>query len=432
MVFTTGAGSLGVVKRLLLIVAASSWLALPAVAQTVSEIATEVDFRGYYLDGEAEISIADLEGLVDRFPRVGFVALGPTPSGGADLLADRVLETSPTRDTVIVLTRDEAGAASAVYEDPALDAAFDAAFATTGDSYLRDFEQVAGALTGPGGAVDPPPSRPGGLSFWWWLVIAGVGVLIYRMWRNSRADEDAVGRRLAEARGEIESQMAVVANQIIELSDRVELASDREATAHYRRASDVFRSAEDRLAEASTAAALESLADDLNDARWELAAAEALVEGRPVPDRPAEEPPEPCFFDPTHGAGVEEAELSTAAGTRTVKVCRRDADRLRSGEHPEPREVTVDGRAMPAPAAPRSHGGRGMDALDVFSILVGGMGNPTGYRWQGTRRRGTSGFPGLPGGFGAGAGGTRTRSTASAARAAGAVARSIGRARRGR
>lgn len=414
-------------------------VSLPAFAQTTNDIASELEFRGYHIGSGADITINEMEELVDRHAGFGFVALGATPDGGADLLADELLDAVSSLETIVVLTEDEAGAASAIHDSEALDAAFDAAFASTGDSYLRDFEQVADALDGASGptvtvpgevtnpGATPVPDVGGGFSIFWLVAIGGVAYVAYRMWRNSRDDEGAVGRRFAEAKREIEAQVAVVANQILELSDRPDLVADAAATEHYRRASDVFGSAEARLQGATTTASLEALADDLDDARWELAAAEALLEGRPVPDRPAEQHPEPCFFDPTHGAGTEEAELSTPAGTRTVKVCRADADRLRSGEHPEPRSVTVDGRAVPAPKAPRSHGGQGMDALDIFSILVGGMGNAAGYRWGGTRRRRPTVFGGMGGGFGGG----RSRGSASSSRPS-MGSRSVGRARRGR
>lgn len=409
--------------------------AAPALAQSVDAIVEELELRGYHVGPGVDATIEEMEGLVDRYPGFGFVALDATPQGGSDLLADSLLDAAPSVDTVVVLTADEAGAASSIYGDAALDAAFDAAFATTGDSYHRDFEQVAFALGGSPDAPTPQSTEAAGSagtdggvpSFVWILILGAVGYFGYRMWRNSQDDERAVGRRFNEAKREIEDQVAAVANQILELSDRPDLVSHSEATAHFRRASEVFGQAESRLAEASSTAAFAELADDLDDARWELAAAEALLEGRPVPDRPADTPPEPCFFDPTHGAGTEEAELATATGTRIVKVCRADAERLRNGEHPEPRTVTVGGRSVPAPEAPRTHGGGGMDALDVFSILVGGMGDAAGYRWGGRRRRSPTVFGGMGGGFGGG----RVRGTVSRSRPSGG-SRSIGRARRGR
>lgn len=412
----------------LIVVAAS----LPGVAaaQSVPQVAEEIQLRGYHADTALGIPIDDLERLVDRHPDIGFVALDETPAGGADLFAQDVLDAVTGRDTIVVLTADEAGAASAVVSDGDLDAAFDAAFAGTGDGYLRDFEQVAEALAS--SPTNPDPSTPAaengssGFPIWPVVVLAGVALIGFRMWGNNRADDRAVARRFAEAKREIEAQMSAVANQILELSDRVDFAADQAATAHFRRASEVYGVAERRLGEATSTAAFEALADDLDEARWELAAAEAILDGAPVPSRPADDHPEPCFFDPTHGAGVEEAELATAAGTRTVRVCAADAGRLRRGERPDPRAITVDGRQVPASSAPRTHGGRGMDALGVFSILVGGMGDAIPYRWGRPRRR--MGIPPFPGGFGVG---SRARSTVSRTSGSGAT-RSMGRARRGR
>ncbi|MEX2280847.1 MAG: hypothetical protein WEA76_12275 [Acidimicrobiia bacterium] len=419
---------------LLLLVAPT---AIPVAAQAQDDVSDELELRRYYIGQGADISIDEMEDLVDRFEGFGFVALGATPDGGADLLADRLRGGAPSVETIVVLTADEAGSASAVYDDDALDEAFDVAFATTGDTYLRDFEQVASALVSHTGTPPPgpdetiPPVTPAGegrIPVVWLLVAGAVAYFGYRMWRNSKDDDRAVGRRFAEAKREIEAQVAVVADQILELSDRPDLPAHTEATAHFRAASEVFRSAEERLAEATTTADFEALADDLDDARWELAAADALLDGHPVPDKPEDDHPPPCFFDPTHGAGTETAELATATGTRTVMVCRADAERLRQGEHPAPRTVTVDGRGVPAPQAPRSHGGGGMDALDIFSILVGGMGDAVGYRWRGGRRRRPNVFGGVGGGFG---GGGRSRGSASSSRPS-TGSRSIGRARRGR
>ncbi|MGQ0849443.1 MAG: hypothetical protein ACT4OP_10050, partial [Actinomycetota bacterium] len=167
----------------------------------------------------------------------------------------------------------------------------------------------------------------------------------------------------------------------------------------------------------TTLSQLEALSDDLDRARWELEATAALIEGRPAPPEPSAEAPSHCFFDPTHGAGVEEAVLDTPAGKRTVMVCAADAEKLRRGEAPEPRRIPMGADAYPAPQVPRSGGGSGLDWLDVFSILVGGMGQGMPYDWgPGPRRqRGRMGVP-FP----------RSRSRGSASRG------NMARARRGR
>jgi hypothetical protein len=144
-----------------------------------------------------------------------------------------------------------------------------------------------------------------------------------------------------------------------------------------------------------------------------------------VPAPPETEKPPACFFDPTHGAGTEEAELKTAAGSQKVWVCAADAEKLRRGEAPTPRTIPMGPGQVPAPQAPRSHGGMGLDWLDVFSVIVGGMGNGVPYDWGGSRPR-TQRFPiRLPSRSG-------SPGQASAPRSPARASRPKGRARRSR
>lgn len=394
-------------------------------AQSVRTVADQVDLRGYYADADAPIIVDDLERLAHDHPTIGFVALTGTPEGGADLLADQILTSVGARDTVIVITPDEFGGSSTVYRDAELAAAFERALDEPGDSYVEDLSQVATALVGSGGSPSTVGSSTGGGSWFLIVVLVGLGLLGFVLWRNSRRDREALAERTAEARAEIESQMAAVANEILEFSDRPDADAHPEAVSHFRTASEIFQRAEDRLSEASSPAALAELSDELAQATWELEAADALIEGRQVPEPPTSEAAR-CFFDPTHRAATEEATLTTPAGTRTVRVCRECAERLRRGDRPEPRTVEVGGHRIPAAQAPRSYGGGGFDWLGAFSILVGGMSDAVGYDWgrprypRRTRRsvRRAGRYPAR-----------RSRGTASRSRS---VRRSVGRARRSR
>jgi len=390
-------GSVGIVKRLLLVlvVLASLGFASAASAQTAGEIADAVERRGYYAD-PAVVSINVMEDFVQEAPGLGFVALA-NDVDDADFLAEDVVAQITSRSTVIVLTPSQVGVASVTLSDQTIDQALDAAFATTGDSYETDFRQFIAAL--PNGQEEPVAQSGGGGFSFGWIVLIGVAVVGVIVWRGSRRDRESVERRVEAAKREITDQMSVIANQILELSDRIGLSENDEAEAHFRRGSEIFAAAEDRLEQAQQEADLAELSDDLDDARWELAAAEALLAGEEVPPKPDDtHKPEPCFFDPTHGAGVEQATLQTPAGSRTVMVCRADADRLRRGERPDPRVIEVGGRRYPAAQAPRSHGGGGLDWLDVFSVIVGGMGDAARYRWNPRGRR-PGGFGGLGTGF---------------------------------
>jgi hypothetical protein len=280
---------------------------------------------------------------------------------------------------------------SSEFDDATLSSALDV-MVSQEDSYSVEFDQFAGALPGAG----PSPADEGG--FPWVAVIATgiVGLIGFIFWRSGRRQKADQASRLEAARVEIRHQMDVIADQIVKLADDPRTEKSPEALGHYRAASETFSQAEGRLATATTLAELEDLSDDLDRARWDLEATTALMEGRSPPLAPVDEKPEHCFFDPTHGAGVEEAELKTSAGVRKVMVCRDDAEKLRRGEAPVPRDLPMGPQRVPAPQAPRSAGGAGLDWLDVFSVIVGGMGQGVDYNWPRQTNRRSSGSLGIP------------------------------------
>ena len=394
-------------------------LSLPAVsafAQTADQIADAVDRTGYFVADDVSEALS-LDGLAAANPTFGYVALDATPPGGARSLAVDLLQRS-SKSTVIVVTATEIGVESFDFDDARVQQALDYSLDTPGASYFDEFDQITAGLSigavPPGIPVDegdsPSPSPSFGISGWvlvlGFVVVVG-GVALVNV-RNDRRNEALATSRLLSAQEEIRGQMSVIANEILEFSDRIGVEEHPDAVEHFRSASETYDRADELLAAASTRDDLEDLSDELDVARWELAAAEAIVEGETIPPRPSEDVPQACFFDPRHGAGVQQAELKTPAGTGSVWVCRSDFEKLARGETPDAREIEVDGKRVPAPQAPRDHGGGGFDWLDAFSIIVGGMGN--NYRWRRppTRTRapagGNFGLP-FPGGFGGSSGG---------------------------
>ena len=361
----------------------------PAFGQSIQEIADGVESRRYFIAEGAPISINEIEPLVASHPDFHFVALTETPEVGTDGLAADLLDRVGT-GTVVVLSLDEMGAVSSEYDDAALGEALDVVLAEE-DLYAVEFEQFVGVLAGEGSPVDQGGGFP-------WLAVFAIGIvglIGFTVWRGGRRQKQVQASRLEEARTEIRQQMDVIADQIVKLADDPRTERSPEALGHYRAASETFAEAESRLAAAASPDALEDLSDDLDRARWELEATTALMEGRDPPPLPVDQKPEHCFFDPTHGAGVEAAVLKTSIGTRTVMVCRQDAEMLRRGEAPVPREIPMGPQRVPAPQAPRSAGGSGLDWLDVFSVIVGGMGQGVGYNWPRQSRRPTGGL-GIP------------------------------------
>ncbi|HUP15491.1 MAG TPA: DUF6676 family protein [Acidimicrobiia bacterium] len=376
-------------------IVACSLGALPALGQSpeaisIDQIGEDLEFRHYYIAEGAPVSVNEIEALVGAHPDVYFVALAGTVADGADQLAADLLEVVGT-GTVVVLSPDEVGAVSSEFDDATLSSALDAMIAQE-DSYSVEFEQFAGALPGAG----PSPAEEGGFPWVAVVIIGVVGFIGFTIWRSGRRQKAAQTSRLEEARTEIRHQMDVIADQIVKLADDPRTEKSSEALGHYRSASETFAQAEGRLTAATTLSALEDLSDDLDRARWDLEATTALMEGRSPPPAPVDEKPEHCFFDPTHGAGVEEAELKTSAGVRKVMICRADAEKLRRGEAPVPRDLPMGPQRVPAPQAPRSAGGSGLDWLDVFSVIVGGMGQGVDYNWPRQSSRRSSGGLGIP------------------------------------
>jgi len=381
-------------------IVAWSLVALPTLGQSpepispeaipLDEIADDLGFRHYYKSEGAPVSVNEIEALVGAHPDVYFVALAGPVAEGADQLAADLLELVGA-GTVVVLSPDEVGAVSSEFDDASLSSALDVMIAQE-DAYSVEFDQFAGALPG----ATTSPADQGGFPWLAVIIIGVVGFIGFTLWRSGRRQKAAQVSRLEDARTEIRHQMDVIADQIVKLADDPRTEMSPETVSHYRAASDAFSQAEGRLAAATTLAALEDLSDDLDRARWDLEATTAMMEGRSPPPAPVDEKPEHCFFDPTHGAGVEEAELKTSAGVRKVMVCRADAEKLRRGEAPVPRDLPMGPQRVPAPQAPRSAGGSGLDWLDVFSVIVGGMGRGVDYNWPRQSSRRSSGGLGIP------------------------------------
>ncbi len=66
--------------------------------------------------------------------------------------------------------------------------------------------------------------------------------------------------------------------------------------------------------------------------------------------------------------------------------------------------IEVGGRDVPAAQAPKSYGGGGLDWLDLFAVIVGGMGAGRSFDWgsRGTSGSGTWGRGSGSGGWGSG------------------------------
>ena len=181
------------------------------------------------------------------------------------------------------------------------------------------------------------------------IVVGGVGLLAFRSLgrgRRRRAEDQAA---FADVRRTAEEDIAAIASDITDLDDDVEAAGAPPAAKQaYMRALDHYQRADADLRRATNVAELRRVAETAADGRYEMAAARAELEGRPVPERRP-----PCFFDPRHGPSVADVEYAPPGGEpRAVPVCQADAVRLERGEEPDPRSEVIAGRSVPYWSAP--------------------------------------------------------------------------------
>lgn len=442
-----------------------------ASAATVEEVADGLALRGYFLEGTAASSTVNLleeviPGATAGGAPVHVVRLASDPPQGNDAFARSVQALLSDEDagTIYVQSPGEIGADSTVFDDAALDAAFDA----TVDGARRCFDAGAVAfLQALGVAVDATVTCPraapasgggssggsgsdGGSGPGWFLAFA-LGIPLVGLaigWFQRRAGRQRAAAELTKAKAELETQFLAVTSAIVEIEDDVQLAQAPEVQEHFRAANERFATLKDEIAKAATLAECVQVASRIDETRWHVAAVEALAAGKPVPPQPKPEAPAACFFDPTHRPATTSATLTTAAGTKQVGVCASCAELLARGEQPQTRKIDVNGVQVPAAKAPRSHGGLGMGGLDAFQVvldaLLGGgqSGGGSGVRFDwgrplgGSRSVGSSWTPDLTPSrprtsFGSGSRsiGSSRRSLGGGSRRSGG-SRSIGRARR--
>lgn len=367
----------------------------PAIAQTPSDIAEVVAVQGYYVEpGSEPVSEEGLIELAGRMQERGFnfvaVVLAEDPSGGANAFASAIVDQFRVGATVVVLSPLELGFDSTEFSSGELTAAGQDALelfnTNVNDGFTLFADNLApGVATGGGGGA---VTGDGG-GFPWGLVVIVGGLVLVVAWavrRQNKVEQQRQVEDIDEARGEIKHQLDEIANVILEETDAIRVSEHREAGTYLQAASKTYADALDLYERASTLDQLETISDSLDRARWQLQAAVALRDGQEVPPEPVKERAATCFFDPAHRPATETAILKTSAGEREVKVCPADAERLRRGQQPQPRQINVGGRPIPAPMAPKSYGGGGFGMMDVFQVILGGMSASGGFGGVGRPR----------------------------------------------
>jgi hypothetical protein len=353
----------------------------PASAQTPAEVAEVVAVQGYYVEPGAEpVSEAKLIELANTMQDRGYnfvaVVLAEDPSGGAPAFASAIVDQFSVGATVVVLTPNELASDSTEFNNAELVRAGQDSLDMFNTDVNDGFTLFADNLT-PGVAVG---SGSGGGFPWGLVFIVAVIVLFVFLVvrRQTKVEKQRRVEDISEAQAEIKHQLDEIANLILEETDAIRVAENERAAEYLQRASQTYADALDLYERTTKLQQLETISDALDRARWQLQAAVAIRDGREVPPEPVKERAT-CFFDPAHPPATETAVLKTSAGEREVKVCPADAERLERGQQPQPRQINVGGRPIPAPMAPKSYGGGGFGMMDIFEVILGGMAASGGF-----------------------------------------------------
>ncbi|NNC93259.1 MAG: hypothetical protein HKN80_12300 [Acidimicrobiia bacterium] len=360
---------------------------IPAAAQSPSDIAEIVAVEGYYVEVGAEpvneARLVELAGLMqERGSNFIAVVLAEDPVGEVNAFAGAIVDRFSVGTTVVVLSPTMLGFDSTEYSAAQLTAAgrdsIDLFSTDVNDGFTLFADNLEPGIAA-GSGVTGGSGGSGGFPFGLVLVVGAIVLFVFWiMRRQTKVEKQRKVEDISEAQSEIKHQLDEIANMILDESDAIRVSAHDEAGEHLQAASKTYADALDLYERTTTLAQLETISDALDRARWQLQAAVALRDGREVPPEPVKERAT-CFFDPAHPPATETAMLRTNAGEREVKVCPADAERLKRGQQPQPRQINVGGRPIPAPMAPKSYGGGGFGMMDVFEVILGGMSSSGGF-----------------------------------------------------
>jgi hypothetical protein len=174
--------------------------------------------------------------------------------------------------------------------------------------------------------------------------------------RLQAADEFRVNRRATD------EDVTVLGEQLSELHlETLATELDDEMRADYQRALDSYEQAKLALRRSATTADVLAVNVVLDDGRFARACVLARRDGEDLPHRR-----ESCFFNPQHGPAATEVDWTPSGGvTRSIPVCRNDANRLANGELPPVRMLRTAAGLVPWYAAGPYVSGAGQGTAHV-------------------------------------------------------------------
>ena len=400
-------------RGLLVAAVGAAALALAATAQAGARIDAAVaslKSDPVYVDPSAELAIgaADQARLRQKIDTAGagpvYIAIlplateqetGGDPDGVLQELHDGVGR--PGTYAVVVGRHFRAGSEGVLQPGAAGRLATEALDAHRGDGVpatLLDFvDRVAEAQqnggVAPSGGGGSEPGTGGGVLIGL-LAVGAIGFVAFRAVRSRRRTQ----AELAEVKAAAHDDLIALADDVQKLEQPVE--SNAPAKQEYEAALTNYEEASGAYDRATRTKQLEGVASALEEGRYHMAAAEALLAGEKPPERRA-----PCFFDPRHGPSTRDVEWAPPGGApRKVPACEADAQAVERGLEPASRQVVAGGRTVPYWSAPpyfgpwaggyfMPFGGMGfLSGLFVGELLGGAYGGWGAGSWGGSGNSG--------------------------------------------
>ncbi|NNF53364.1 MAG: hypothetical protein HKN03_02870 [Acidimicrobiales bacterium] len=254
---------------------------------------------------------------------------------------------------------------------------------------IDQFTALLGGAARGGSSTTGSESTSSGGGFPWIIPIILIigGFFLFNMLRGRKKTRAASAKAIEDDRAEIIEQLKANADRVIDLGDEVIKAKDPELISIYEEASATYQNVSNEIRNATTAAEVDALDDQIDKAEWQFEVLEAKLTGQtPPPFLDTDAPP-----PPTPSAGPP----STPPPPGPVSAAERDEQFRRQGQNPRP----LPRRNPRVPT--RSQRGRGMGgmlgkmALSVLmSMLMGGrLGSPNTSR-RSSRRSG-GGYGGI-------------------------------------
>lgn len=233
---------------------------------------------------------------------------------------------------------------------------------------------VVAAAALPASAAAAPGSGTG--TWVWALAAVGAVVLLFTLVRlggglrraKHSVTDIADGREILIARGRR------VTEKLTSLADAVAEREDEGASKQHARALEVVASARSRIGRVSGPRVLSKAHEELDEAEWLIGVLGSRLDGFVEPLRPRPGLPATCFFDGEHGFATVEVDLEGITLQRVpVRACAACAVGLVRGERPHIGTVSLGGRDVPWPAAPRWCGSYAWAAKDLKHLHYDGM-----------------------------------------------------------